>query len=103
MQPTHVCYQMDVGVFAELPEDIQKQLQHAMTERQRKKHPGGSVHHDRGQPSGQPGCSHWPSVRQDDRDGTAATGGERSSQKTSADLRLNPQPIVALPSYSQVR
>ena len=99
MKATHFCHQMDLAVFAELPVDIQKQLRQAMTERQRKKHHGDNVHRD----NGQPGCSHWTSDQQHDGDVTEVTGGERSSEKTSSDLSLTPQPIVALPSYSQVR
>jgi len=101
-------HQVDLDVLAELPEDIQRQLQKAMTDRQRSRPPGGNIlpGHD----SDQPGCSHWPSDQHDDREDipvevTRVTGGERSSkaESESADLSLNSQPIVALPSYSQVR
>ena len=92
-------------MLAELPEDIQRQLQKAMTDRQRSKPPGDLVH--RSHDSKQPGCSHWPSDQQDDIAGEnrVVMGGERSSvdERMSAHLSLNSQPIVALPSYSQVQ
>ncbi|KAI0238331.1 DNA repair protein REV1 [Lamellibrachia satsuma] len=98
---------VDLKVLAELPEDIQRQLQKAMTDRQCSKPTGGLVH--RSHDSKQPGCSHWPSDQQDDSKDIAGEdrvvmGGERSSvdQRMSAHLSLNSQPIVALPSYSQL-